>query len=320
MSPTEDETETENTMDDEIHERATEIIEELPNETDATESDVTDRLNDYMGHDLSMETAVDAVKREYGGTESMPDGDPEDREIASLDTDGEPVNVEGTIVSLWDASHQTIYQTGLIGDETGVTKFTEFKSDGDTIDMEEGESYRIENATTDEWDGNYNVTLNDSASVTELDESVEVAERQQDTVEITGAIVNVPESKNGLVCRLTGDDNRVVEGDSDEDTEYDLRIKARLDDGDECRTVFFNAEQTTELTGITVEDAQQIAQDNLSIDSVIGEMEDDVLGKYFALEVVQIENNHLVQSYERITVSDPASEAADLLADMEIEA
>ena len=305
---------------DDVTERAAQIVEELPDGADATEDEVADRLEAYMEHDLSMATAADAVTREYGGgSGAMPDDDPEDREIASLDTEGEPVNIEGRVVDLWDPNHESIYQTGLIGDESGVTKFTEFKSDGESVDLEEDKSYRIENASTDEWEGDYNILIEDDSAVTELDEDVEVTDDdgEQDTVTISGAIVNVPDRKNGLIRRRVGDD-RIVDSDSDAETEYDLRIKAHLDDGDECRTVYFDAEQTTELTGIDVEEAREIATDKLSIEAVIGQMKPDVLGRYFTLEVVQIEDNHLVESYECSTVSDPAAEAEELLGDMEV--
>lgn len=305
---------------DDVTEKATEILEELPDEADATQDEVADRLEAYMEHDLSMATAADAVTREFAGdSDTMPDGEPEDRDIATLDTEGEPVNIEGQVIQLWEPNDKSINQTGLIGDESGVTKFTEFKSDGDSMDLEEGKSYRIENATVDEWQGDYNFTFNGNSTVTELDTSIEVAEREQDTVSLSGPVVNVPDKKNGLVRRRVSD-NRVVGSDSDEDTEYDLRLKVHLDDDEKCHTVFFDADQTVELTGISIDEAQEIASDNLAIEAVVNEMKSDVLGQYFTLDVVRFDGNNFVEEYERATVSNPAAEADAILDDMEVKA
>lgn len=305
---------------DDVTEKAAEILEELPDEADTTRDEVTERLKAYMGHDLSMATAADAVSREFGGgSGTMPDGEAEDRDIATLDTEGEPVNIEGEVIQLWEPKNKSINQTGLIGDESGVTKFTEFKSDDIAMDMEEGKSYRIEDATVDEWQGDYNFTFNGESTVTELDTSIEVGEREKETVLVSGPIVNVPDEKNGLVRRRVSD-NRVVGSDSDEDTEYDLRLKVHLDDGDECHKVFFDADQTVEITGIDIDEAQEIASDSLAIKAVIDEMKSDVLGQYFELEVVQFDENNFVEEYERTAVSDPTAEADAILNDMEVNA
>lgn len=305
---------------DDVTEKAAEILEELPDEADTTRDEVTERLKAYMGHDLSMATAADAVSREFGGgSGTMLDGEAEDRDIATLDTEGEPVNIEGEVIQLWEPKNKSINQTGLIGDESGVTKFTEFKSDDIAMDMEEGKSYRIEDATVDEWQGDYNFTFNGESTVTELDTSIEVGEREKETVLVSGPIVNVPDEKNGLVRRRVSD-NRVVGSDSDEDTEYDLRLKVHLDDGDECHKVFFDADQTVEITGIDIDEAQEIASDSLAIKAVIDEMKSDVLGQYFELEVVQFDENNFVEEYERTAVSDPTAEADAILNDMEVNA
>ena len=55
---------------------------------------------------------------------------------------GQWVTIKGKVVQLWENSHETIEQAGLIGDPTGVIKFTNWTS-ADLADMEEGKSYML---------------------------------------------------------------------------------------------------------------------------------------------------------------------------------
>lgn len=316
-------------MDDEIEQAARDLMEELPAETaaDLDANEVADRIDTYRQHDVSMPTALDAVEREFGGTGSASSasssgdgrGEAVDRSIADLDTDGERVNIEVSVVSLWEPRDDSIHQTGLVGDETDVTKFTQFKHD-DAVDLAEDESYRIENAATSLWDGDYNLTFNGSATVSDLDRDVEVAEPEEETVTITGAVVNVPDSRNGLIRREVGGEGRVVEADADVETELELRLKMHVDDGEQSRTVFFDDELTADLTGITLDEAKQIARDRLSTDAVIDAVKGDLLGHHFEIEAAEGDDCYFARSWERTAVDDAPSAAAELLDDMGVQA
>lgn len=59
--------------------------------------------------------------------------------IDELNEDGKWVTVKGKIAQLWENSHESISQVGLIGDETGVIKFTKWKN-ADLPDVEEGKT------------------------------------------------------------------------------------------------------------------------------------------------------------------------------------
>jgi len=62
--------------------------------------------------------------------------------IADIKEDGKWINLKAKVVSLWDNEHDTITQTGLIGDETGVIKFTLWAS-SKLPPMEVGKAYDI---------------------------------------------------------------------------------------------------------------------------------------------------------------------------------
>ena len=100
---------------------------------------------------------------------------------------GQWVSIKGKVVQLWENTHETIEQTGLIGDPTGVVKFTNWAS-ADLPDMEEGKSYMLRNVVVNEYGGKVQIQLNRSSSFEELDEDVEVG---TSTVTYSGAMVDI---------------------------------------------------------------------------------------------------------------------------------
>ena len=67
----------------------------------------------------------------------------------------------------------------------------------------------------------------------------------------------------------------------DVEGEFDLRIKGVLDDGTEVHEVIFDQEATEELTGIGLDEAQEMAMDALDTEVVVEEMRETVLGLYY---------------------------------------
>ncbi|NIS36957.1 MAG: replication factor A, partial [Actinobacteria bacterium] len=63
--------------------------------------------------------------------------------------------------------------------------------------------------------------------------------------------------------------------------EFDLRIKGVLDDGEEVYEVLFDKDGTEELTGISIEEAKDMAMDALDTTVVADEMREKVLGRYY---------------------------------------
>ena len=74
------------------------------------------------------------------------------------------VNVTGKVVQLWDNHHESITQVGLIGDETGVTKFTIWSNSG-LAPLELNKVYDFKNAVVKSWNGKVKVDLNRASSI-----------------------------------------------------------------------------------------------------------------------------------------------------------
>jgi len=67
--------------------------------------------------------------------------------VADVKEDGKWVTLKVKVVQIWDNTSDKITQTGLIGDETGIIKFTIWES-ANLPPMEEGRSYEIKSAVT----------------------------------------------------------------------------------------------------------------------------------------------------------------------------
>jgi replication factor A1 len=173
-------------------------------------------------------------------------------------------------------------QVGLLGDETGTIKFTKWAK-SDLPELTEGESYRLENVVTDEYQGRYSVKLNRTTVIEELDESIEVGD---DSTTVEGAMVDI-QSGSGLIKRCPEEDcTRVLQNGrcsehGEGEGEFDLRIKAVLDDGESVHEVIFDQEATEELTGMTLEEAKDMAMDALDTSVVADEMCADIVGQYY---------------------------------------
>jgi len=204
--------------------------------------------------------------------------------LNSIDEADQWVDIVAEVVELWEPRSEKIAQVGLLGDESGRLKFVTWASAG-LPKLEEGGTYRFGSVVTDEYQGRYTVSCNSATSISETDQPVEV---RDNTLAVIGSIVDVQEG-SGLIKRCGQDDcTRVLRngrcaehGQCDGD--FDLRIKAILDDGERSISVLFNEEATEAVTGISLDEATTMAMDALSTDVVADEISEQLLGRRFRL-------------------------------------
>lgn len=273
------------------------IIETLEdNDVPYDEDDVLNRL-DAMVNQYSVPTneARRSVLRHYadehdteldgvGGDNNYEEN--AEADLADLDGADQWADVEVELTTLWSSDSDSVQQTGLVADETGQMKFTAW-ADSDVPEMEEGQQYRLESVVTDVYQGRTQIQLNSSTEVTPLDKEIDAAE--QETSEDYGVIVDI-QSGSGLIKRCEVDDcTRVLNNGrcsehGEQDGEHDIRVKAVLDDGEEVQDVLFDDDATEEFVGITLEDAKEMAAEALDPQVVTDEVEDALIGRYYAVE------------------------------------
>ncbi|MEF8857951.1 MAG: replication factor A [Halolamina sp.] len=302
----------------ELETHAAEIAEQFSDQLPVSQADVEERLQTLVGeYRVPLEEARRSVVSHYldeAGMErdELGGGDSELTTLGEIDEDEQWVDLRVTVADLWEPGHDSIAQVGLLGDESGTMKFVAFDT-SDLPELEEQKSYALSNVVTDEYEGSFSVKLNKTTGITELDEDIEVGD---DATSVSGALVDI-QSGSGLIKRCPEDDcTRVLQnGRCSEhgqvEGEFDLRIKAVLDDGFDVHEVIFNKEMTEELTGIGLEEAKQMAKDALDTTVVVEEMEGDLMGQYFEVTGPTFGRYVLVDEFERL--NEPADPEAVLI-------
>ena len=209
--------------------------------------------------------------------------------------------VRAKVVQEWDASHERMLQSGLLGDETGTIKFVIWKEPG-REKLEVGGVYNIFYAQVDEFNGRLSLNLN---GATILQEEGDIAVSGGEAA-FTGAIVHIAPG-SGIIkrCPVEGC-NRALSRQNycpvheiQQKFVYDLRIKGWLDDGTKTHSILLQRDAVETLTGISLAAAQEIAENNpLGMDEVFLQMRDKVLGRYVTCRGREIDNRLLVNSCE----------------------
>ncbi len=212
--------------------------------------------------------------------------------------------IRAKVVQEWDASHERMLQSGLLGDETGTIKFVIWKEEGKDH-LAVGRVYNIFYALVDEFNGRLSLNLN---TATILQDEGDIPVSGGDTT-VRGAIVHIAPG-SGLIkrCPVEGCNRAISRQNYCPVHEiqpkfiYDLRIKGWLDTGEKTHNVLLPRDVVELLTGITLAAAQEIAENNpLGMDEVFIRMRDTVLGRYITCHGREIDNRLLAKTCKRIT-------------------
>jgi replication factor A1 len=274
---------------------------------------VTDEYQERFSVKLNRTTEIEEADEDLE-VEAPDSGRSESEaiELAAIDTDEQWIDVTAKVTDLWEPRSESIAQVGLIGDESGTTKFVSFAT-SDLPELEEGAVYRLTNLVTDEYQGDFSVKLNRTTGIERLEEDLEVGDN---TVESEGILVDI-QNGSGLIKRCPqGDCTRVLQNGrcsehGEVDGEFDLRIKGVLDDGKEVQETIFDREATEALGGIDLEEAKEMAMDALDTTVVADEISEKVLGRYYRVAGPTLGRYLLVNEMEEIT--GPTADPEELL-------
>lgn len=118
-------------------------------------------------------------------------------QIKDISKAGEWVTIKGKVVEIWKDNPDAVAQSGLIADGTGATKFTVFKKSNLKTILEQGKSYSIAGAVTDEYKGQFSIKLQKNTKIAELDVPVEAVAPERVTPEL-----KIDATKDGTWCTL----------------------------------------------------------------------------------------------------------------------
>ncbi len=222
-------------------------------------------------------------------------------------------SVRVKVIQEWDATHDRMLQSGLLGDESGTVKFVMWKEEGKEK-LAPDSVYNIYYALVDEFNGRYSLNLNTATIVPEEGDITVTS----GSVAIQGVLVHMAPG-SGIIKRCMQEGcNRVLSRQNycpvhemQSDFRYDLRIKGWLDNGQVTHEILLQKEAVEKLTGMTLAESQDLAENNpLGMDEVFLRMRERILGRYLRCEGKEIDRRVLVNTCER-TGFDPA-----LLADL----
>ena len=230
---------------------------------------------------------------------------------------------------------KTIF-TGLLADETGKVEFSAW----DDFQLKQDEVVCVKNAYVRAWRGIPQLNIGDRSEVSRVDDDFDKGLDLDESlvkrigelvsigggldVTIIGSLVDI-RAGSGLIKRCPECNRSVF---NDECVSHgritpiqDLRLKAVIDDGSGALTAIINRELTEVLTGITLEEAVDMARDNLDSDAVSKRMEDAIIGRW-----VRIRGNVISDEYGLMLISKEASldeldvktEAEKLLHELEV--
>jgi replication factor A1 len=260
---------------------------------------VTDEYEGRFSVKLNRTTTIEEVDEEIDVPDSG--GDSEEREIAEIDAPEEWIDLTAKVTQLWEPRSESVAQVGLLGDPSGTVKFTKWAA-SDLPELGEGNVYRLTNLVTDEYEGRFSVKLNRTTGIEAVDEEIEVGD---DAITVEGALVDIQRG-SGLIKRCPEDScTRVLQNGrcsehGEVDGEFDLRVKAVIDDGTTVHETIFDQEATEELTDVTLESAKEMAMDALDTSVVADEIRGEVLGSYYRVEGPTLGRYVLANEFERL--------------------
>ncbi len=212
--------------------------------------------------------------------------------IEDIIEEGKWISLKAKVIQLWDSS-DSISQVGLIGDETGVIKFTIWKTAGIDITVSQGNSYIFQNVVSSCFNDKMQIAVTSMSHI--LSNAEEVKQKEKEVV-ITGVIVSLTNG-SGLIKRCPECSKSLGKGSCDEHGKVgilDIRIKAVLDDGKNTYNILALREMTARLTELTLDGAKQIAIEALDQSAVTDAMKKKIIGRYFNLKCVPMGTNYLV--------------------------
>jgi len=149
---------------------AEERAEELASDLGVDKEEVERDLNNLLEYSVPVDEAVQSLRRKYGGGAER-EGAPEPTSIAEITTDDASASVTAVVLTVgkrsirYQGEDQVIFE-GELADESGRISYTAWNDFG----LSAGDAVTIGNAGVREWEGEPELNLGDSTSLTPADE------------------------------------------------------------------------------------------------------------------------------------------------------
>jgi replication factor A1 len=150
--------------------------EELASDLGADKAEVKEKLETLESYSVPLDEAKQSIRRELGDGGAGSGGrDRPEVDVAEIDTDAGNVTVTARVLTVgkrsirYEGDDQVIYE-GELADETGTISYTAWTD----FSLSPGDTITAGNAGVREWEGEPELNLGESTTVTFLDDSLEV--------------------------------------------------------------------------------------------------------------------------------------------------
>ena len=237
----------------------------------------------------AIRTVTTAILKKHGiNTKGWtPGGSSVPVKVDQIAQDNEWINLKGKVVQIWDNRSDAIERTGLIGDETGVIKFTIFKKNEDIIPEQfvEGKSYNFQNFVTSIWQGQFSIKSNKTSKIEEC-ENINAARKTEQRV---GLIVSILDG-SGMIKRCPECNRAIVKGSCQEhgkvQGKHDMRIKAVFSEygSNKNYDLIVGTGPTEKVMGMKVSEAMTKCIEEMDTEWVTNQLMEIMTGKYYEVD------------------------------------
>jgi len=223
-----------------------------------------------VAEDEALATVESGIRRRLGLDQAPPSPPDNERMEPVAVADLPPCvysAVKVKVVKLFEARHLKIFQTGLIGDASGVCRFVSWKG-GKTEPptLEQGKCYELQGVYSTLYDDKINVNLS-TATATEITEEIHVAPAAGEI--LVGAVTRILSAGIVRRCSHQGCKKTLTVGPGGylcpahglvEEPRPDLRARLVLDNGTQAATVYLPAPVIEKLTWLSLAGAVDLAE------------------------------------------------------------
>ena len=149
--------------------------EELASDLGADKAEVREKLETLQSYSVPVEEAKQSIRREYGDSGGGGGGEPPETDVADVDPDAGNVTVTARVLTVgkrsirYEGDEQVIFE-GELADETGTISYTAWTD----FSLSPGDTITAGNAGVREWEGDPELNLGESTTVTLDEESLSV--------------------------------------------------------------------------------------------------------------------------------------------------
>ncbi|PCR91147.1 Single-stranded DNA binding protein [Natrinema ejinorense] len=151
--------------------------EDLASDLGVDKEEVKADLQNLVEYSVPVDEAKQSLRRKYGDGSSGGGGTPSAKDIAEITPDESNVTVTGVVLTAGERSIRYqgadhVIVEGRLADETGVIDYTAWEDFG----LEPGDTITAGNAGVREWDGEPELNLGESTSLSFQDGSLEISD------------------------------------------------------------------------------------------------------------------------------------------------